>query len=178
MRIAIGADHRGAEAYTLVRTLLVQLGHEVRDSGGCRDNTPCEYPDRAYPVAQDVATGAADRGILICGSGIGMCMTANKVKGVRAAQVHDEVSAEMSRRHNDANVLCLPADMLGRRIIERIVKTWLRSQFDGGRHARRLAKIAAIEQGLDPATVVDPPPAEGTGPQSPNHAGPDPAPTV
>ncbi|RMD62319.1 MAG: RpiB/LacA/LacB family sugar-phosphate isomerase, partial [Planctomycetota bacterium] len=95
----------------------------------------------------------ADRGVLICGSGIGMCIAANKVKGVRAALVSDELSAEMSRRHNDANVLCLAADLLGDRLIERIVEIWLATPFEGGRHARRVAKIAAIERGEDPRSV-------------------------
>jgi len=96
-----------------------------------------------------------ERGILICGSGIGMSIAANKVGGVRAALVHDEVSADMSRRHNNANVICLPADMLGPRIIDRIVKTWLDTPFEGGRHERRVQKIAAIERGDSPSSVAD-----------------------
>ena len=120
----------------------------------CSDRT-CDYPDMAYPVSTAVSTGEADRGILVCGSGIGMCIAANKVKGVRAALVHDEIGAEMSRRHNDANVLCLAADLLGARIIERIVTTWLKTDFEGGRHARRVNKIAAIEEGRSPDTVAD-----------------------
>jgi ribose 5-phosphate isomerase B len=104
----------------------------------------------AYPVAMAVSSGAVDRGILVCGSGIGMSMASNKVKGVRAALVHDEVGADISRRHNDANVLCLPADMLGQQTIEQVVAKWLRTEFEGGRHARRVNKITAIEQGLDP----------------------------
>jgi ribose 5-phosphate isomerase B len=115
----------------------------------------CDYPDMAYPVATAVATGDAQRGILICGSGIGMSIAANKVKGVRAALVHDEIGAEMSRRHNDANVLCLAADLLGVRLIERIIGIWLATEFEGGRHARRVSKITAIEQGHNPLHLVD-----------------------
>ena len=92
-------------------------------------------------------------GILVCGSGIGMCIAANKVKGVRAALVHDELTAEMSRGHNDANVLCLSADLLGQRLIEKIAEVWLGTAFQGGRHERRVRKIAAIENGQDPAKV-------------------------
>ena len=115
----------------------------------------CDYPDMAYPVAMAVSSGQAQRGILVCGSGIGMSIAANKIKGVRAALVHDEIGAEMSRRHNDANVLCLPADLLGPRVIERIVHTWLTTDFEGGRHARRVSKIVAIEKGRSPQSVTD-----------------------
>src|SRR5438067_1053468 len=124
MRIALGADHRGIEVLNHLVDLLKRQGCEVRIMGAC-DNNSCDYPDVAYPVAKAVVTKEADRGILVCGSGIGMCMAANKVHGVRAALVHDEVGADMSRRHNDANVLCLSADMLGMRIIDRIVRGWL-----------------------------------------------------
>lgn len=155
MKIALGADHRGIEARNHLQELLKRLGHEVHVYGA-PDNRSCDYPDIAYPVAKAVASGQVDRGILICGSGIGMSIAANKVPGVRAALVHDEVGADMSRRHNDANVLCLAGDMLGLRIIDRIVTTWLRTEFEGGRHARRLRKIAAIERGQDPTAIDDP----------------------
>ncbi len=150
MKIALGADHRGTDALRAVMDTLVEQGHEPLTLGVCQDRS-CDYPDMAYPVASAVANGQADRGILICGSGIGMSIAANKVKGVRAALVHDEVGAEVSRRHNDANVLCLPADMIGVRVIEQIVTTWLRTEFEGGRHERRVQKIQAIEMGLDPS---------------------------
>ena len=97
----------------------------------------------------------ADRGILVCCSGIGMSMAANKVHGIRAALVHDEVAEEMSRRHNDANVLCLSGDMLGIRFIDRIVKTWLTTDFEGGRHSRRIQKITAMENGNPPTPLGD-----------------------
>jgi ribose 5-phosphate isomerase B len=154
MRIALAADHRGQDVLRHLLDRLMREGHRVDDCGLKVDRN-CDYPDMAYPVARRVATGEADRGILICGTGVGMCITANKVAGVRAACVHDEIGAEMSRRHNDANVLCLAADFLGLRIIDRIVEKWLATEFDGGRHARRVQKITAIEQGRDPATVID-----------------------
>lgn len=149
MRILIGSDHRGADILDHIQGPLTRAGHEVETVAASPGNSS-DYPDVAYPVATAVANGEADRGILICGSGIGMSIAANKVDGVRAALVHDEVSADMSRRHNNANVLCLPGDMLGLRIIERVVMTWLATPFDGGRHARRVNKIAAIEKGRDP----------------------------
>ena len=153
-KIAIGADHRGAQVLEQIIPLIEQQGWEVLRFGPCSERT-CDYPDTAYPVANAVATGAAERGILVCGSGIGMSIAANKVKGVRAALVHDEISAEMSRRHNDANVLCMAADLLGMRIIERIVHIWLTTEFEAGRHARRVNKITAIERGDAPDTVND-----------------------
>ncbi len=164
MKIAIGADHRAAEVREHLSRYLEQMGHHVFPMGQCVPDKPCDYPDAAYAVARGIASGKVDRGILICGTGIGMSIAANKVDGVRAALVHDEIGADMSRRHNDANVLCLSADMLGLRIIDRIVKIWVEAPFDGGRHARRLAKVAAIEQGLDPADVgaiVESPSATG-----------------
>ncbi len=154
MRIALAADHRGHDVLRHLLDHLVREGHRVDDCGPRADRN-CDYPDMAYPVARAVADGRADRGILVCGTGIGMSITANKVHGVRAACVHDEIGAEMCRRHNDANVLCLAADYLGIRIIDRIVEKWLATDFDGGRHARRVQKIVAIEQGKDPATVSD-----------------------
>lgn len=149
MKIALGTDHRGHVTTDRVVTVLQDEHCQVEVFGNC-DGRPCDYPDTAYPVARAVANGDADRGILVCGSGIGMCIAANKVRGVRAALVHDEVGAELSRRHNDANVLCLAAELTSGRMIEQIVQTWVRCEFDGGRHARRNRKIAAIEAGLDP----------------------------
>jgi ribose 5-phosphate isomerase B len=146
MRIAIGSDHRGFETKRRLVVLLQQLGHEVADAGPAgRDSV--DYPDFAFEVASAVSAGRADRGILICGSGIGMCIAANKVHGVRAAPCHDSITAEMSRRHNDANVLCLSADLLGEELIERMVRIWLETPFDGGRHARRVDKITRFEAG-------------------------------
>jgi len=154
MRIAIGADHRGAESLDRVAAHLEKMGHQVSILGEPCEGR-CDYPDKAYLVATAVAGGEADRGLLLCGSGIGMCMAANKVKGIRAALASDELTAEMSRSHNDANVLCLSADLLGQRLIEKIADRWLSTEFEGGRHARRVEKIRAIEEGRDPQTVKE-----------------------
>jgi ribose 5-phosphate isomerase B len=145
MKIAIGSDHRGFEAKTRILAVLHQLGHEVFDAGPA--SRECvDYPDFAFEVAQAVGDGRAERGILICGTGIGMCIAANKVAGVRAAPCHDCITAEMSRRHNDANVLCLSADLLGEDLAERMVRIWLETPFEGGRHARRVEKITRFEK--------------------------------
>jgi ribose 5-phosphate isomerase B len=144
MKIAIGSDHRGFEVKRRIVGLLAQLGHEALDVGP-EGKESVDYPDFAFRVAQAVGSGAAQRGILICGTGIGMCIAANKVPGVRAAPCHDSITAEMSRRHNDANVLCLSADLLGEELIDRMVKIWLETDFEGGRHARRVEKIVRFE---------------------------------
>jgi ribose 5-phosphate isomerase B len=151
MRIAMSADHRGVQASKLLAEKLRREGHHVEVVCGCGD-AMIDYPEPAFQVARAIASGTADLGLLVCGTGIGMSIAANKVKGVRAAVVHDEITAEISRSHNDANVLCLSADLLGHRLIEQIVETWLRTPFEGGRHARRLAKIKLIEEGRDPST--------------------------
>ena len=152
--LAIGADHRGIEAVDHVAGRLRQAGFQV-NLVACPAGESCDYPDNAWRVGRAVADGESDLGLLLCGSGIGMCIAANKIKGVRAALVHDELTAEMSRSHNDANVLCLPADLLGHRIIDKIIDRWLETPFEGGRHARRVKKIAAIERGEDPASIKD-----------------------
>ena len=120
------------------------MGHDVLDVG-TEGAESVDYPDFAYEVAKRVGNGEIERGILICGTGIGMCIAANKVRGVRAAACHDVLTAEMSRRHNDANVLCLSADLLGEDLMTQMVRIWLETQFEGGRHARRVEKIAKIE---------------------------------
>jgi len=153
LRVAIGTDHRGAKAAEIVIETLGALGHEARIVDGC-DDKPCDYPEKAWSVAKEIGEGRADRGVLICGTGIGMSIAANKIKGLRAALVHDELTAQLSRSHNDANVLCISADLLGAPLIEKIVTTWMGTDFEGGRHARRLAKIGAIEEGRDPTRVV------------------------
>lgn len=144
MRIAVANDHRGVAAKERVKALLAGLGHEVQDLGA---NGPAsvDYPEYAILVAETVATGKADRGILVCATGHGMCIAANKVHGVRAANCRDIVDAELSRQHNDANVLCLAADLVGEDLMERMVRTWLETPFEGGRHARRVEKIAKYE---------------------------------
>jgi ribose 5-phosphate isomerase B len=144
MKIAVGSDHRGFRAKQKVIELLRRLGHEVQDYG-VMDEAAADYPDYAVQVAHAVARHEFDRGILICGTGIGMCISANKVHGIRAAPCHDEFTAEMSRRHNDANIMCLSAELLGARPIDRMVEIWLDTEFEGGRHARRVEKIHRIE---------------------------------
>lgn len=145
MRIAIGCDHRGCDVKDKVAELLRSLDHEVVDEG-TYECASVDYPDIAAAVAQKVSDQDVDRGILICGTGIGMCIAANKFPGVRAAPCHDDLTAEMSRLHNDLNVLCLSADMLGGRLIDRMIKIWLTTDFEGGRHARRVEKIGQLEK--------------------------------
>ncbi|MFO0863350.1 MAG: ribose 5-phosphate isomerase B [Gemmataceae bacterium] len=149
MKIVLGSDHRGVDAKRRLVQMLRADGHEVTDVGP-GDGESVDYPDYAAFVAHEVSHARADRGILICGTGIGMCITANKFRGVRAAPCHDSVTAEMSRRHNDANVLCLSADLLGDELIDRMVKIFLDTQFEGGRHARRVEKIVKIEERQQP----------------------------
>jgi len=144
MKIAVASDHRGYLVKGKIVALLRELGHEGLDYGP--DGTESvDYPDFAAKVAEAVSNGAVDRGILICGTGIGMCITANKFPGVRAALCHDDLTAEMSRLHNDANVLCLSADLLGERLVNRMVEIWVTTEFEGGRHARRIGKIQEVE---------------------------------
>jgi ribose 5-phosphate isomerase B len=145
MRIAVGSDHRGFEVKNRLVDLLVRLGHEVIDDGTMTRES-CDYPDIAQSVSEKVSRGQVDRAILVCGTGIGMSITANKFPGVRAAICNDPVTAEISRRHNDLNVLCLAGDLLGQRTIDRLIEIWLDTRFEGGRHARRLEKIARIER--------------------------------
>jgi ribose 5-phosphate isomerase B len=145
MKVAIGNDHRGFALKTKLIGLLTGLGHEAIDVG-CDNKGNVDYPDFAAAVCREVASGQADRGILVCGTGIGMAITANKFRGIRAATCQDEVTAEICRRHNDVNVLCLSGDMLGERPIDSMIDIWLKTEFEGGRHARRIGKIAEIEQ--------------------------------
>jgi ribose 5-phosphate isomerase B len=145
MRIALGSDHRGYNVKQKIADLLRRFQHEVVDVGAFGTEN-VDYPDVAAIVAQKVSQGEVDRGILVCGTGIGMCIAANKFGGVRAAPCHDDITAEMSRRHNDLNVLCLSADLLGEKLIDRMVEIWLNTEFEGGRHARRVEKITNLEQ--------------------------------
>jgi ribose 5-phosphate isomerase B len=144
MRIIVGSDHRGYQVKQKIIDLLRRLGHDVLDEG-TDGSTSVDYPDVAARVGSMVSNAEVDRGILICGTGIGMSIAANKFPGVRAAPCHDDLTAEMSRRHNDLNVLCLSADMLGEKLIDRMVEIWLNTPFEGGRHARRVEKIADLE---------------------------------
>ena len=149
MRIVVGSDHHGYAVRGKLIELLKRLGHEVVDVGS-HSPDPVDYPEIALLAGRKVIDGEADRGILICATGLGMCIAANKIPGIRAAPVYDDLAAEMSRRHNDLNVLCLSADMLGERLIDRMVEIWLSTPFEGGRHARRVKKIAALEEEVKP----------------------------
>ena len=144
MKIAIGSDHRGVDARRRLIGFLERNGHSITDCGS-HDETAVDYPDVAANVSRQVADGTADRGILLCCTGVGMAIAANKIPGVRAATCHDEVAAEMSRRHNDLNVLCLAAEMVGAEQQEKMTEIWLSTDFEGGRHERRLSKISALE---------------------------------
>jgi ribose 5-phosphate isomerase B len=155
MRIAVAADHRGYVAKEKVALMLTEQGHEIIDMG-TNSTRSCDYTDIGYSAAKAVADSAVDRAILLCGSGIGMSIAANKVKGVRAALCGDELTAQMSRRHNNANVLCLASDLLGEELMRRIVEVWLETEFEAGRHQRRVDKLAMIERGEDPNTYNGP----------------------
>lgn len=144
MKFAVASDHRGIDLKRKVIATLQSKGYTVVDDGA-DSNDSVDYPDYASIVAKRVSEGEADRGVLICGTGIGMAITANKFPGVRAAPCNDEVTAEISRRHNDLNVLCMSADLLSPRVAERMVAVWAETEFEGGRHQRRLNKIRDIE---------------------------------
>jgi ribose 5-phosphate isomerase B len=145
MKIAIGTDHGGFELKEHVKKFLQDRGFEVTDLG-TNSTESVDYPEYALKVAEAVATGQVKRGVLICGTGIGMCITANKVKGVRAALCPDVFSAKMSREHNDANILCLGGRTLKKELALDILETWLNSNFEGGRHQRRIDQISEYEQ--------------------------------
>jgi len=152
MNVAVANDHRGIEAKEQIKAIVSELGHTCLDFGTNTDS-PVDYPDLAYLAATAVANKKADRAILVCGTGIGMCIAANKVHGVRAALCYDELNARISRQHNDANILCLSGDLLGSQVLRKMVEVWLSTEFTGGRHQRRVNKITAIEQGKDPSTI-------------------------
>ena len=140
MKVHIGADHAGFRIKEGLKVMLAEWGHEVVDDGTDSEDS-CDYPDFAKKVAKAVGSGKADRGILICGTGIGMSMVANRTTGVLAACVHDRVTAEMSRRHNNSNVFCAGARIVPATEIENNLRTWLETAFEGGRHSRRVDKI-------------------------------------
>ncbi len=152
MKVVVGSDHRGLEIKQIVRDIIKQSGHECIDVG-TNDNNPVDYPDIAYEAATAVSQKKADRAILVCATGLGMSIAANKVKGIRAALCHDELCARISRDHNDANVLCIAGDQIGEVMIRKMVETWLETEFSGGRHKRRVRKITAIEEGKNPRDI-------------------------
>lgn len=145
MRVAIGSDHAGYQLKNRLRGILRAEGHEVLDFGA-HGPQPVDYPDYAARVGQAIASGAAERGVLICGTGIGVCIAANKVRGIRAASVSEPVSARMAREHNDANVICFGERIVGADLAEEIVHTFLNTPFSHiDRHARRIAQISDLE---------------------------------
>ncbi len=147
MNIALACDHRG---FNIKQQLIEQLrveGHGVEDFGAF-DAKASDYPDFAVPASLAIVEGKAQVAILLDGSGIGMSIVANKIPGIRAAICHDELTAEISRRYNDANVLCLAVDLLGGELIRRIVAAWIKAPFEDGRHARRVEKIGELERRL------------------------------
>ena len=143
--VAVGADHGGFDLKENLRAYVTELGFDVRDMGAYNKN-PVDYPEFAHAVAKLVGTGKAWRGIMIDGAGIGSCIVANKVPGVRAGMAYDISSASNAREHNDTNVLTLGAGLIGVNLARQIVKTWLATEFGGGRHAPRVAKIMDVEK--------------------------------
>ena len=145
MKIAIGADHAGFSLKERLRQRLARDGHEVLDFG-TESELSCDYPDFAQPVARQVAQGRSDRGILVCSTGIGMAMAANKVDGIRAAAAQSDDEVKFTREHNDANVLTLGAKYLDENRALELIHIFLNTEFAGGRHARRVAKIGQLEK--------------------------------
>jgi len=143
--VALASDHAGFRLKEIAKEILNEFGTQVEDFGTDSDDS-VDYPDHAKPAIASILEGEADRGVLVCGSGIGMSIVANKFPGIRAALVSDAETAEMSRKHNDSNVLVLPGWKMGRPEAEEILKVWLRTEFEGGRHQRRLDKIRDLEK--------------------------------
>jgi ribose 5-phosphate isomerase B len=144
MKVAIAADHGGFKLKEEIKALLASMNIQFEDFG-CECEQSVDYPDYALPVAEKVAAGEFDRGILVCGTGIGMSIAANKIPGVRCALVHDTFSARATREHNDSNVLAMGERVIGPGLALDIVKIWLETEFQGGRHERRVEKIKEIE---------------------------------
>jgi ribose 5-phosphate isomerase B len=144
MKIAVAGNHVGFRAKNGILFQLKSLQHEVFDFGPFNDEI-CDYPDFAAKAGRAVSRAEVDRAILVGGTGIGMSIVANKFQGVRAALCHDDLSAEMSRRYNNANILCLSVDLMGEQLAAHMIELWLTTPFEGGHHARRIAKIAAVE---------------------------------
>ena len=148
--IAIGSDHGGFKLKQHLKQFLKKINREAFDFG-CASEESCDYPDLGLPLAKAVASGKYEFGVLVCGTGIGMCMVANKVKGIRAAVVHDEFTARMAKEHNNANIICLGGRVLDEKAAEKIVKVFLESEFDGSRpegarHKNRVDKINRLDE--------------------------------
>lgn len=144
MKIAIGADHGGFELKEIVKDFLLEKGHQIEDLG-CYSTDSVDYPDYGIKVAEKVSNKEFDRGIVICGTGIGISISANKVKGIRCALVHDLFSAKATREHNDSNVLAMGGRVIDAELAKQIVDIWVDTEFEGGRHTRRLNKITEYE---------------------------------
>ena len=144
MNIAIACDHGGYALKETVKQHLIDSGHSIRDFGTASTDS-CDYPDYAAPAARAVAAGEYDRGILICTTGIGVSMVANKIKGIRCSLCHDPLSASLTRRHNNANVLAMGAGIIGESLALEIVDIWLTTEFEGGRHQRRVDKVSSLD---------------------------------
>ncbi len=146
MKVALASDHAGYELKEKVREYLKTMGVEIQDLGAFSASQSVDYPDYAVAAAARVSDGTADRAILICGTGAGMCITANKVPGIRAVAGWEPEAVRLTRAHNDANVLCLPGRFMEAKTAQELVKIWLVTAFDGGRHQRRVDKISALEK--------------------------------
>ena len=144
MKIALGCDHGGYELKEYIKPVIEKMGHEYVDFG-CYNLDSCDYPDFGAAAAKAVAAGECEKGIVVCTSGIGISITANKVKGIRCAHCADCLQAEMTRRHNDANVMAIGAGFTGKNMAERMVEVFLTTEFEGGRHQRRVDKMMAME---------------------------------
>ena len=144
MKVAIASDHGGINLREEIKSLMDEIGIEYEDFG-CDCKTSVDYPDYALPVAEKVAKGEFDKGILICGTGIGMSIAANKVKGIRCALVHDMFTAKVTREHNDSNIIAMGERVIGPGLARESARTWLTSEFEGGRHANRVNKITEYE---------------------------------
>lgn len=145
MKLLLGSDHGGIHLKEHIKKYLADKGYEITDVGTYSEDS-CDYPDYAAKLCGELVKGTAEKGILICGTGIGISIAANKCKGIRAAVCNDVYSAKMSREHNNANVLCMGERIVGVGVAELIVDTWLNTEFAGGRHARRVDKIMALEK--------------------------------
>ena len=145
MKIVIGCDHAALTLKDAVKAHLLELGHEVKDFGIYQAGEKCDYPEKAAEVARYLRDGNAERGILICGTGVGISMAANKIKGIRACCCSDSFSCEYTRRHNDANALCMGGRVVGAGLACQLVDLFLNTEFEGGRHQRRIDKLTALE---------------------------------
>ncbi len=143
MKIAIGSDHGGFELKEFIKTFLIEEGYNVKDYGTFSEKS-VDYPDIAQPLCKDIINNLFNRGILICGTGIGMSITANRFKGIRATLANDLYSAIMARKHNDSNILVMGGRVIGKEVAKEIVKAWLNEKYEGGRHQKRLDKIDSI----------------------------------